>query len=384
MEESNRSIDKIKILMNDLIKDAASLPPISLKTATEYHNNIYNITTYVNSILTTTPNIYDIIGNNPLGIMYDNHKHHAAFMSTVFSISNYELLARTAPWVYRAYYSHGFDFDYFLIELNSWKDAINQYLDKKYADEINRIYDWLIDRHADIISIALSDIECALPIDEKWLESKNSFQSALLDGDHKKALSIAQNSIKNQSDLQNFYLHIIQPSMYEIGMMWERAEISVAQEHLASAIVGRIMASVSMMGKDGKIDKSSGKAVVTASPNEFHEIGAWMIADTLEQDGWDVRYLGANMPKEDLIIFIQSFIPDLLAISVTMPFNLSYAKEVISKMRGDEKMKNIKVMVGGRVFNENPKLWESTGADGYAPNLEEAKYLAKRWQTNEK
>ncbi|MBF0377770.1 MAG: cobalamin-dependent protein [Desulfamplus sp.] len=368
-----------KSIMDEILKQATSLPFVSLKSATAYHVNSPDMVRYVNSTLTTTPDIYTIIGNNPLSIMYDNHKHHTAFMTTVFSINNYELLAKTVPWVYRTYHSHGFEFEYFIIELNAWIEANKRYLDKKDADDINVIYEWLIRIHPDIVTIALSEIEYSLPVSENWLELKNAFQSALLDGNHREALALAQDSIKNDLKLQDFYLHIVQPSMYEIGMMWEKAEISVAQEHLASAIVGRIMANISM-GKDSSNGKDIdiGRAIVTASPNEFHEIGAWMIADTLEQDGWDVRYLGANMPKEDLLLFVKSFIPDLLAISVTMPFNITYVKEAIAKIRDDNELKHIKVIVGGRVFNETPKLWQSTGADGFAANLEEAKNLAKK------
>ncbi|MBF0229285.1 MAG: cobalamin-dependent protein [Desulfamplus sp.] len=370
----------IKTIMNEILQQAVSLPFISLRATTSYHINSPDMIRYVNNTLTTTPDIYTIIGNNPLRIMYDNHKHHAAFMTTVFNINNYELLAKTVPWVYRTYYSHGFKFEYFIIELKAWIEANDIYLDKKDADDINVIYEWLISRHPDIIKIALSEIDYSLPISENWLELKNNFQSALLDGDHRKALELAQDSIKNDLKLQDFYLYIIQPSMYEIGIMWEKAEITVAQEHLASAIVGRIMASINM-NKNSNMNKDVGRVIVTASPNEFHEIGAWMIADTLEQDGWDVRYLGANMPKDDLILFIKSFIPDLLAISVTMPFNINYVKEVIEEIRNDNELQNIKVMIGGRVFNETPKLWQSTGADGFAANLEDAKHIAKKMVT---
>lgn len=372
----------MKRLMDQILKEASSLPLVSLKTATAYHTHSPDMVSYVNSALTTTPDIYTIIGNNPLGIMYDNHKHHAAFMHTVFSISNYELLAKTVPWVYRRYHDHGFKFDYFLLELNAWILANNEYLDKKDAASINVIYEWMRARHTDMISIAMSDMDCPLPISDKWLDLKNTFRAALLDGDNHKALALAQESVKTPSELQDFYLHIIQPSMYEIGMMWEKAEISVAQEHLASAIVGRVMAGVSMIEAKYGQSTNRGKAIITASPNEFHEIGAWMIADILEQDGWDVRYLGANMPKDDLIVFIRLFIPDLLVISVTMPFNIIYVRDVIAQIKSDNELSAIKVMVGGRVFNETPKLWESTGADGFASNLEEAKHLAEKLGTS--
>lgn len=363
-------------MMDQIISQASALPCVSLKATTAYHVNTPALVSHVNNLLTSTPEIYSLIGHNPLQMMYDNHKHHAAFMTTVFSISNYELLARTLPWVYRAYHSHGFEFDYFLIEIKGWMEANNHYLDKTDADTINVIYEWLISRHTDIISIAMSDSEYRLPISEKWLDLKNSFQSALLDGDHKRAMKLAQESIRVASDIQDFYLQIIQPSMYEIGMMWEKARISVAQEHLASAIVGRVMAGISME-RAGEM-QSRGRAVVTASLNEFHELGAWMISDSLEQDGWDVRYLGANMPREDLVTFIKSFTPDLLALSVTMPFNINHAREVITQIRGDNELKDMKIITGGRVFNETPELWRSTGADGFGRNLEEAVALAAR------
>jgi methanogenic corrinoid protein MtbC1 len=166
--------------------------------------------------------------------------------------------------------------------------------------------------------------------------------------------------------------------MYEIGMLWERAEISVAEEHLASAIVVRIMATIGI----AKIEvvEAKGRAVVTASPNEFHEIGAWMVSDALEQDGWMVQYLGANTPREDLVRLLQSFNPDILAISVTIPFNVNKAKDTITSVRSKSELAGMKIMVGGRVFNENPELWAVTGADGFAPNLQSARRLAAQWK----
>jgi methanogenic corrinoid protein MtbC1 len=58
------------------------------------------------------------------------------------------------------------------------------------------------------------------------------------------------------------------------------------------------MATISMV--DIYPSQAKGKAVITAAPNEFYEIGAWMISDILEFDGWEVRYLGANTPVNDL------------------------------------------------------------------------------------
>ena len=133
------------------------------------------------------------------------------------------------------------------------------------------------------------------------------------------------------------------------------------------------MASTSMIINIPKNIK--GKVVVASSPSEFHEIGAWIISDILESNGWDVKYLGANTPKKDLISLLSSFKPNVLALSVTMPFNILKTKDVIDTIKKDENLKNISIIVGGSAFNQTKELWRSTGADLYARNLLEAKEL---------
>jgi methanogenic corrinoid protein MtbC1 len=359
--------------LGEIIKEAKELPLVSLKATTAYQENISVLRKYVDDTLSSNPSINKLIGNNPLQVMYDNHGHHAAFMATVFSIGNYELLARTVPWVYRAYSAHKFSYDYFPLELKTWIQALEKHLTSDLTEEIKSVYAWMIKRHENMIYLSQTQEELELPISEDWLERKNSFLTSLLEGDHKKCLEYAKESISTSKDIEQFYLHIIQPVMYEIGMLWERGTISVAQEHLASAIVGRVMASTSML--EVSPEKDMAKVVITSAPNEFHEIGAWMISDILEHEGWKVRYLGANTPTNDLLELLRSFQPKVLALSVTMPFNILKANEIIKTIKGDEELNQILVIVGGRAFNDTVDLWRSTGADFYAANAQEAKAL---------
>jgi methanogenic corrinoid protein MtbC1 len=363
----------MKLQLAEIIKEAKGLPLVPIKATTIYQEMIPVLKKSVDDSLTSNPSINELIGNNPLKAMYDNHSHHAAFMLTVFSIGNYELLARTIPWVYRVYSAHHFSYDYFSLELNAWIDAIEKHTDPNINQEIKSVYAWMIKRHANMIYLSQTEKELKLPIRRDWLERKNSFLAGLLEGNHKKCLNIANESISDGKDIEKFYLHIIQPVMYEVGMLWERGEISVAQEHLASAIVGRVMAIASMV--DVGVHKINARAVITSAPNEFHEIGAWMISDILEHEGWDVRYLGANTPVKDLLELLLSFKPKVLALSVTMPFNVLKAKEIIDAIKGDNELNKILIMVGGRAFNETPDLWRSTGADYYAAHAQEIKDL---------
>lgn len=371
----------MKSSLENLIEEAKKLPIIPLNAATEYNDKIDDMLAFVDSLLVSEPFLNSLIGNNPQQVMFSNHKHHSAFMGTVFIIGNYELLAKTTPWVYRAYASHNFKYDYFQIELKGWLAAIDKFMNPELSKEIKEIYSWMINVHETVIEISEKEEDLSLEINEEWLEVKNSFESAAMIGDYKKCLKMGEDYIQNSKDMEQFYLQIIQPTLYDIGMLWEKGKISVAEEHLVSAISARVMSSIALK-LSSNLEKR-GKIVVTSSPNELHEIGGWMISDILEQDGWDIRSLGANTPADDLLLFLSEVQPEILMISVTMPFNILNAKKVIDRVKSDDNLRSIKIMIGGRPFNDTKDLWKSTGADGFAVNAEEAKKIADGWFVDE-
>ena len=69
---------------------------------------------------------------------------------------------------------------------------------------------------------------------------------ALLKGSYRE-LRDALGTIKDTRSLSDFYLKVVQPAMYEIGSLWQTGEISVAEEHLATSLMNRLMASTYSM-----------------------------------------------------------------------------------------------------------------------------------------
>ena len=57
---------------------------------------------------------------------------------------------------------------------------------------------------------------------------------------------------------------------------------------------------------------------------------------------------------------------DLLAISVTFPLNLHKAEDLISRIRRDETLDPLKILVGGYAFMQDAALWQKLGADSFA------------------
>lgn len=206
---------------------------------------------------------------------------------------------------------------------------------------------------------------------------QQDFLKALLDGNHKKCIQIANSLLKSLDDISVLYINIIQSSLYEVGTLWEQGKISVAEEHLATAVVSIVMASV--YNKFYLPKKQKGTVVITSSPKELHSIGARMVADLLEFDGWEVYYLGSNVPEEDLIKFISILSPDILAISTTMTYNIDNTKDLISHIRNDDKFSKMKIIVGGFAFTSKPETLKTIGADGYSKDCKDVVSLARSW-----
>jgi methanogenic corrinoid protein MtbC1 len=364
-------------MITDLINSLNDINAASPDAVKAYEKAIEVLVKRVNEELEAAPKILGLIGGNRFSLMRNNHSNHGAFMTTVFKIGCYELLVRTIPWVYRAYHARGFSYDYFPAELAAWKHAVDECLDNRYSSEIIEIYDWMIGHHENMIRLSVSGEGLTFSLQKETTEMQEILLSLLLHGDSKGSLLLVNQSVHTIDDLKRFYLDVVCPVMYRIGLLWERNEISVAEEHIATAIVGRIAAA--LYPRFANVDAYRGKAVITAGPNEFHEMGARMLADFLEMEGWDATYLGANTPKEELLAILKQHKPFMVALSVATVFNLDHARQTIEMIKADSETRDVKIMVGGLAFNGMPQLWRNVGADGYAVDADKGALSANAW-----
>jgi len=366
--------------MTELMAQAEKLPRVSSEAARHFVELEDVLLDAVNARMTALNSLSDLIGDNPVAIMLTNHRNHAAFMAGVFHFGSYGLLAKTLPLVYRAYHNQGFAHAYFFLKLEAWRDAIRAAMPED-GTEILAVYEWMLSRHEDVIKLSLLPAEDIASLDEKWRSAYEELTAALLTGDVESCKGLTRRMVRNASEMANFFVHVLQPALYTIGVRWENGEISVAQEHQASAIVSRLLASIPV-AEFAEVT-SRGKAVVSTSANEFHEIGAWMVAYCLESDGWDVRYLGANLPGEDLLAFVRAEPPDLLCLSLTMAFNLGLVKRIITAVRTETSLAKTKILIGGQSLLNDPSLVQDLGADAFAGDCKDAIEAARSFCTRE-
>lgn len=350
-------------------------PPVSKVATAAYRDHADALARRVDANLLARDDLDRLIGANPLQVMRDNHDNHVRFITNVLALSSYQLLEQTLPWIYRTYRHHGFSYAYFPAELRAFCDAVRDELSAEHAAEIIAVYEWMLARHESTIAAA----EAPTPRTDTAADPqrRDALVALLLSGRRGDVLDYAQEAVDTPADLERFYLQELMPAMYAIGDRWERGELSVAHEHLASALAGQIMATLYPVALSGA--PSKGVAVVTAAPYELHEMGARMVADLLECDGWQVRYVGANTPAQELLAVLRDVRPFLLCVSVGMPFNLISAAEMIAAARQEQTLAPMRVLVGGKTLNDLESARDLVGADGFAKDAAEAVRVAAAW-----
>lgn len=202
------------------------------------------------------------------------------------------------------------------------------------------------------------------PTDERLAPFFERFIAALLTPDTAAAIRVTGEYVKTPADLSIWWEQIIQPAMYEVGDRWSRGEITVGQEHLATAITQRVMAIYYPMILE--LPRLKGTIVVTASPGELHEIGTRIVADLLEISGWDVYCTGAYTPAPTVVDLVQRTRAQFLCISTTLVASLPAVAALIEQVRGACGPAAPQILVGGQAYMQKHSLWRDVGADSFA------------------
>jgi methanogenic corrinoid protein MtbC1 len=250
------------------------------------------------------------------------------------------------------------------------KNRINENCTAEESNLINAIINKAI-----IILLSDSYKLSAPAMDNHLTPLAQNYIDNLLTGNRNGALSLILNEVKTGIPVREIYSQVFQPVQYEIGRLWQTNRISVAQEHYCTAATQLVMSQLYPYIFTGK--KKYRKLVTTCVHGELHEIGARMVTDFFEMDGWDTYYLGANMPVEGVISYISDLKPQMLAISATMTFYVSAVEELINRIRSAPGISpDLKIIVGGYPFKIADDLWKNVGADGCAKDAVTAVELA--------
>ena len=163
---------------------------------------------------------------------------------------------------------------------------------------------------------------------------------------------------------------IIWRAMEQVEALYRNDRISRIMEHMATRI-NRMIAD-QLHGLLARKPKSGKRMVVVCGEGEAEELGAQIMADLFEAQGWTVWLLGSGVPNDEILEFIGKAKPDILSIYGTKPEGVPGVRKLIALIREVGVCEEMQVLVSGGVFNRADGLAEEVKADLFAKDVKEA------------
>jgi hypothetical protein len=172
------------------------------------------------------------------------------------------------------------------------------------------------------------------------------YLAALLGGDRHGCSAILKEQLRSGVALTSIYVDFIQASLYEVGDRWERNQLTVATEHLASSISeGLLNELFAAMVPSAPVGRS---VIVAAFTPELHRIGPRIVADVFELAGWDSHFIGGSTLSGQLRDALAEWKPNLVALSLTNSGLCDIFVQRLGELR--RAYPELEVLIGGQAL----------------------------------
>jgi len=169
---------------------------------------------------------------------------------------------------------------------------------------------------------------------------------------------------------EDILIKIVWPAMGQIQELYRADAIPLITEHMATRINRQVADQMQRLLRHDM--KSGRRMIVMCGEGESEELGAQILVDLLEGIGWQMWFLGAGVPNDEVLEFLSQAKPDVLCVYGTQPTSVPGVRRLIDLVHEVGVCPNMKVLASGGVFNRAEGLAEEIGADLFAENIVQA------------
>jgi methanogenic corrinoid protein MtbC1 len=175
-----------------------------------------------------------------------------------------------------------------------------------------------------------------------------AFEDALIQGDRERCAAIVVALMADGRSALAIYEGHFKPALYAVGSLWERNLLSVASEHLATAIIEGAMNDV--FPRLMSLERRGETAIVSPVPGELHQVGARMACDVLEMHGWDAVLLSGETSVESLVTALREGRPQMAGLSISLQHHVDTLRRTVMAIR--DALPTLPILVGGRALTD--------------------------------
>lgn len=202
---------------------------------------------------------------------------------------------------------------------------------------------------------------------DQWIEACLSFNEAEAQQVLAQAYALFPVELVSQE--------VLQRGLVQIGQGWYEGDVTVQQEHFASELAVRqleaLLASMVSATRHGRI-------LVACPPQEQHTFSTLLLTLLLRRRGWEVVYLGANLPLQRMQESLVAIKPHLVIFSAQTLHTAGTLLEVAEFLRQE----GVTMAYGGAVFNHIPAARQYIPGYFLGENLQDAPRMVERLFTS--
>lgn len=175
--------------------------------------------------------------------------------------------------------------------------------------------------------------------------------SALAARDRAGAVQAALGAVNDGTiGVADLYTAVLVPLLVDMGAAWQAGSTRIWQEHFTAAIVRTIVEALyPEVTRQASTAPKRGERVLLANPpQEQHDLGLRMLADRFELAGYDVTYLGADTPTDEIVHAARTVGATLVVLSASTHFNRVQLRTFVARIR--EGLPGVRIGVGGPAF----------------------------------
>ncbi|MFZ0076680.1 MerR family transcriptional regulator [Exiguobacterium undae] len=240
-----------------------------------------------------------------------------------------------------------------------------QVLDPDRSESGHRIYSdsdvaklrWIVDKQKEGLSVSKAIQLYEMPVNrtevptDYGIELRDQLFEALTNFEERHAHDI-MNKAFSMFSFDKVIQDIVGPLLHEIGMKWEKGAITIAHEHFATAF---LRARLSTLSLQMPINPFLPRILCVCAPEEEHELGLLFFTLYLRQSGFDVIFLGAGIPVQDLVTVTKQLTPRAVVLSCTISDHLKDLDEAIAQIQLE--VPQTEIGLGGYAVDQHPEKY---------------------------
>ncbi len=158
--------------------------------------------------------------------------------------------------------------------------------------------------------------------------------------------------------IPELYRDVLTPLLVDTGAGWQRGQVAVWEEHLASAMVRTVVEILypGVLKAKLAVPPAGRSVLLAAPPEEQHDLGLRMMADRFDMAGWTTYFLGADSPVGEIVGAARTLGVDAVVLSSATHFHRLALRHVVDRLQ--KELDHVHVWVGGSAF--------IGGAEGFA------------------